>query len=340
MKKKKGLIIGFLCLFILVLISVGLFFVLNKDKEELDSKEETKQEEKEEKKEPSGSPLLYKVTKKGSDTVIYLFGSIHMADDKAYPLRDEIMNAYKESEYLAVEFDTVAYQKDMSKMMDDVQGLIYLDGTKLKDHLSEESYNKIVDYLKENNSYMGIYEMYKPVMFYSLVNVVIGNKSGLDSDKGIDAYFLNDAHKNNKKILEVESSDYQFGLFSRYSDKLFEILTLYMIENEAEGVQELKDLYEGWLKGDPTEIISETGEEVPEEVIKQYGDTIKEIKTFNKELVDDRNKEMTKVVDNYFKEKKNTFVVVGAAHVVGDKGIAKGLEKAGYKVEIVEYKNN
>ncbi len=328
---------------VLVLIGLGLFFFLNREtyeEDEEDTKQVEKQEKKQKNKDDKATPLLYKVTKDGSDTVIYLFGSIHMADDRAYPMRDEIMNAYQESEYLAVEFDTVAYQKDYSKMAEDVKGMMYLDGTKLKDHLSEESYNKIVNYLKENDSYMSLYEVYKPVMFYSLVNTTVGNKSGLDSNKGIDAYFLNDAHKNNKKILEVESSDYQFGLFSRYSDKLFEVLILYMIENEEEGIQELKDLYDGWLKGDPTEIISETGDEVPEEVIKKYGDSLKELETFNNELIDERNKNMAVVVKNYFKEDKNTFVVVGAAHIVGDKGIAKSLEKAGYNVEIVQYKNS
>ena len=341
MKKKKALIWSLIGFIILVLIGVGLFFFLNRDTHKYDDEEESvKQEEKQEVKDDSATPLLYKVTKDDSNTVIYLFGSIHMADDRAYPLREEIMFAYYSSTYLAVEFDTIAYQKDMSKMVNDAKGMMYLDGTKLKDHLDEDSYNKIVNYLKENNSYSSLYEMYKPVMFYSLVNVTIGNKSGLDEKKGIDNYFLEDAHEHNKNILEVESSDYQFGLFTKYSDKLFEILTLYMIENEEDGVQELKDLYEGWLKGDPTEIISETGEEVPEEVIKKYGDSIKELKKFNKELVDERNENMIKVVDGYFKENKDTFVVVGAAHIVGDKGIAKGLEKLGYKVEIVQYKNS
>jgi len=338
MKNKKILLWGLICLVVLLLIGGGLFIILNKDKNNSEAKEETKQEERQKENSKRAKPLLYKVTKKGTDTVIYLFGSIHMADDRAYPMRDEIINAYNDSEYLAVEFDTIAYKGNMDQMTKDAQGMMYLDGTGLKDHVSEENYNKIVNYLKNNDSYMSMYDICKPVMFYSMVTSIIGNKSGLDSSKGIDEYFLTDAHKNNKKVLEVESADYQMGLFSRYSDRLFEVLTIYMIDQEKEGVQELIDLYEGWLNGDALAIIGETGEEIPEEAMDKYADVEEEMKAFNKELIEQRNNNMLRVVKKYHEDKKNTFVVVGAAHIVGDDGIAKGLEKAGYKVEVIEYK--
>ena len=54
------------------------------------------------------TPLLYEVTKNDSETKIYLFGSIHVADERAYPLPEIVMNAYNSSDSLAVEFDLIS----------------------------------------------------------------------------------------------------------------------------------------------------------------------------------------------------------------------------------------
>ena len=52
-----------------------------------------------------------------------------------------------------------------------------------------------------------------------------------------------------------------------------------------------------------------------------------------KKLVDDRNVVMTGSLEKYLKGKEQVFVVVGAAHVVGPKGIVQLLRDHKYKVE-------
>lgn len=55
-------------------------------------------------------------------------------------------------------------------------------------------------------------------------------------------------------------------------------------------------------------------------------------------MINNRNTDMTDVVDNYFKEGKNVFVVVGAAHIVGENGLANELANLGYNVNLIDYK--
>jgi hypothetical protein len=43
-----------------------------------------------------------------------------------------------------------------------------------------------------------------------------------------------------------------------------------------------------------------------------------------------------KKIEDMLKGKEKVFVVVGAAHLIGEKGILKTLEKKGYKVEMPE----
>jgi uncharacterized protein YbaP (TraB family) len=49
----------------------------------------------------------------------------------------------------------------------------------------------------------------------------------------------------------------------------------------------------------------------------------------------DRNLVMTDAIDAFLKQKGTRFVVVGAAHVVGEGGIVDLLQKRGRKVERV-----
>ena len=70
------------------------------------------------------------------------------------------------------------------------------------------------------------------------------------------------------------------------------------------------------------------------EIDKNYSENdIKLIKDYNKKLIDDRNITMTNKVEEYFKDNKKVFFMVGALHVIGDKGIAKELEQRGYTVK-------
>ncbi len=54
-----------------------------------------------------------------------------------------------------------------------------------------------------------------------------------------------------------------------------------------------------------------------------------------KKLVDDRNVTMTASLEQYLKGKEPCFVVVGAAHLLGDNGIVKLLQNKGYRVQLV-----
>ena len=338
MKNKRGLLWGLIILIVVAFLGGGIFLVV-KNKDKSDEKPKEKIEEKEEKEEKA-KPLLYKVTKDGSDNVIYLFGSIHVADNRAYPMRKEIEKAYEDSDYLAVEFDLVDYTKDINKQTEDMKLLVYDNGDTIADHLSKETYDLVVDYLTKNKLYNKVYDMYKPALFYSLVTQVSTTKSGLDANKGIDMYFLNKAHDDGKNILEIESSSYQYALLASFSDKLYDILLTSLIAAEKISTASLKDLYEAWLEGNDEKIAANmNSDEVDTSLLEGlgYADVASELNTFNKKLINERNAEMFKKVEEYFKDNKKTFVVVGAGHIVGDTGLAKNFKEKGYNVSIVEY---
>lgn len=341
-KKFLLLIIGI----ILILVVIGGSFFIFRDnifkKEDIGIVEESK-----EKKVATATPLLYEVTKDGEDAKIYLFGSIHVADDRAYPMQDKIMEAYRSSDYLAVELDLVAFEKDIPGQIEMLQMFLCEDGKTLKDYLSDESYEIIIQYMKDNGIYDSTYEMYKPGLIYTLIANVSADKSGLSSEDGIDMYFLKRATRTRKKILEVESAELQYGLLASMPDELYELMMIATIQSEEEEIESLKKLYEAWLSGDVEEILNNLGtDELDIDDIKkdltleeqaELDRYIQLINDFNESLIDERNGGMTSVVDTYFKEGKNVFVVVGTAHIVGDDGLVNELTELGYNVELIKY---
>lgn len=194
----------------------------------------------------------------------------------------------------------------------------------------------LIKYLKDNKAYNKAYEVYRPALLYSLITNVAGKKSKLNSNKGIDNYFLKKAKKDKKEILELESSEFQYNMLISFPDKLYDLMIRESIAEEDLMIEELKELYEAWLKGDATGIVD--SEDMDSEDLANIDENILEmIEEYNYKMLIDRNNSMTKKVDSYFNDKKNVFVVVGAAHVVGEGGIAEQLQKLGYIVEVVNY---
>ncbi|MBQ6702718.1 MAG: TraB/GumN family protein [Clostridia bacterium] len=279
------------------------------------------------------TPALYKVTD-NEGHVIWLFGSIHVGRENFYPLPSYVMDAFNSSDAAAFEFDLVAAENDYSAQINMAMALMYKDGSTIKDHVSEEVYQAAVEILKENNMYSSVLDMYMPIMWSSSIDMFVTEKSGLDSNLGIDRHLLNLSKENGKEILEVESMEYQTDMMANFSGGLQELLLEVSVgtyKNYVESVSELYALVEAWESGDEgkiTAILYEEAEFESEEEKALYEE-------YNNALIVERNKNMTVYAENALKSGKEVFICVGAAHIVGEGAIAENLRELGYTVELI-----
>lgn len=311
----------------LVLIAVGSFLIYKKYSNKKEKEEEIDVTEKE-----KVTPLIYKITHDDSDNVIYLFGSIHVASLGELEFPDYLMDAYNTSDYLAVEMDLVDYMENASTNIEEVMKQnTYQDGSTIKDHVSSDTYDALVKFMKENYSYNEEMDKYNAYFFESLLTSLVLNKSGLDASSGIDIYFLTLAKKDKKEILEVESYEFQVALLTGFPDRYYELSINSIIEDIDGSVQEIKDLYAAWKRGNEEELyeLSKTDLDDPE-LTKEEKELLID---YDKKVLIDRNVNMASKLEEYFKEDKKVFYMVGAAHLVGDDGIASLLKEHGYNVE-------
>ncbi|NIK78924.1 hypothetical protein FHS15_004070 [Paenibacillus castaneae] len=262
--------------------------------------------------------FLWKV--ESADSTVYLLGSIHIASKAMYPLRSEIQQAFKASDYLVVE-------ADITKMDDEkVQQAIldmstYKDGTTLKDHISEDVYKEVAEILKENGAEPNALDAFKPWSVSSALDYLTSMYSDYDSSIGIDMHFLQQAIANQLPILELESVDFQLQMFDKFSARLQEEMVIGSIENYYSTEAPIDGLTEMWVKGNDDDLLALTKATATDQ---EYYNV----------LLKDRNIGMVDKITGYLnnEEKKTYFVVAGAAHMIGDDGIVTLLEKKGFKV--------
>lgn len=286
------------------------------------------------------TPVLYKATD-GNGNTAYIFGSIHVGRESFYPLPDSVINAFDSADMLAVEFDIIAFENDISAQTDAVMAMLYSDFSKIGEHLSSEVYSQAVEILEKEKIYSSALDYYYPSLWSSFIDNIIYEKVNLDINSGIDRYFIERAYEKNKEVDDVESAEFQYSMMANYSDELQELLLELSIESynliqteegKKEYLGELAALMDAWQSGNPDEIdriANQPGEFESAEEIKLYNE-------YQKAMITDRNIGMADYAEEALKSGKTVFICVGAAHVVGDGGIVDLLQKRGYTVEIVK----
>ena len=279
------------------------------------------------------SPLLYKVEDKDGN-VVWLFGSIHVGVESYYPLPNYVLSAYESADALAVECDVIAAASDSDLLKDVLLQLLYLDGTKISDHIPEDLYIRAVEVMKECDLYTPVMDIYYPVLWSNFIDNTIIEEMDVDSELGIDTYFLNDAYDTGKEILEIESVEFQYGMLGGFSDALQAMLlesSIYSYEHLDEHKADLDLLMNTWASGDEqalAAILAEETEFENEEEKALY-------KEYNDAMIVSRNIAMADYAEHALASGKEVFICVGAAHVVGEGAMADLLAQRGYTVERV-----
>jgi|GEM_PF-209797 len=290
--------------------------------------------------EPSDIDPLFWVAEGKNGGKVYLLGSIHCAEKDTYRLPDLLMDAYLESDALAVECDILAYEKDFMAQLEMSKQMMYTDGSTIEDHIDPELYDAMVKFYEENPSQqlselgysMDILKMCKPAMWMSVLEMIIYERADIDSQLGIDYHFLNIATAQHKEIIEVESVEFQNDMLFGFSDELFEWqLWSYVSYSAEEQADSLREMFEGWCEGNPEYLINTepdyTG--MTAEEIEYYQGLLEEYYTA---MLIDRNVGMADVAEEMLEDGDNVFYVVGAAHMVGNDGIIALLKDRGWTV--------
>ena len=269
------------------------------------------------------APLVYRVTD-GQGHTLYLLGTIHVGSDEMYPLGSAVEEAYQNAGVLAVELDLYTYGGNLFSSLKTAFGLMYGIQDNVKNHLSPETYALGVESFGMPEIAL---QRMKPAMWYSLAENYIIEKAGLDATKGVDYGLLKQAHKDGKRIDELESLEAQMATLLAIPEEVIDYEVQAMLTYPEESAQGLLMLFEAWRQGDEAALrtlleASTEGEELGE-AYEEYSDM----------LIDSRNDGFEEQAVAYLNSGETALIAIGAFHIIGENGLAEKLARAGYTVE-------
>ncbi len=267
----------------------------------------------------SQKSFLWKVQSKTN--TVYVLGSLHYCKKEIYPLGEKIEKAFAESEILVVEADVNDIKKiDIQKL---IERAFYPGNDLLEKHVSPEIYERVVKETGGLGVPVELLNKQKPWFLAMTLVALESLKLGFDPTLGIDKHFLSKA-QGRKKILELESLDYQINLLSEFSDKDQELFLLYTLKDLKIIEQELGRLIQAWTSGDTKAMESILTRSVSED---------RRLSFILEKLIYERNRKMASKIEEFSRTGETYFVIVGAGHLVGDQGIIEILKGKGYLVE-------
>ena len=242
---------------------------------------------------------------------VYLAGSLHLGAKDLYPLPDAVEAAFADSKILAVEVNIKAVDptKAVTFMRD--HGM-YGAGDSLSKHLSKDTSDALDGFCTKYGFPRQMFEPLRPWAAGLLVAALPLQKEGASPEFGVDMHFLNEI-KPPQRVDELETADFQLSMLSSGTDEEQMDFLASVLKTNATWEGLLQAYSEGKI-----------GAALPNG---------SEPTSFLKKLVDDRNGPLARHVEEYLHGNGQYFVLIGAAHITGEKGIARILQDKGYHVE-------
>ena len=257
--------------------------------------------------------------KKGKK-VAYLLGSVHMATKSMYPLSPAIESAFSKSDVIVLEArpDAVGQAQALA-----LQKGMFRPPDSLKKHLSKKAFMLVSKAAKRLGLPVMAVERMRPWLIAMTLVVLEFKGMGYDEKLGIEMHFF--GKRGDKAIKELEGAKFQIDLLSSFSNKMQEQLLLYTLKDVATMRREMTRMVSIWQRGD---------HQAMDRLLKESVRKTPQFRLVYKRIMTDRNVKMAKKVDAMLRgSKMKHFVIVGAGHLVGKKGLVALLKKRGYTLK-------
>jgi uncharacterized protein len=263
----------------------------------------------------AGAACVWKVTR--GTNVLYLGGSIHALKSSDYPLPTAYNRAFDASDRLVFEVDPKA-------LLESSKGILkageYPKGDSLKNHVDPRTY----DYLQRVFGLLKVPETkfarYRP-WFLSLV-LQAPALHGMSDTLGVEEFLLRRARANSKPVSGLESAREHAEVFLGLTDRQSEAMLLMMfLPTQRSRGSTGDEIARAWRRGD-----ADTDTRI-------MVDEFRSFPSLADRFLTDRNRKWIPKIEGYVESGKTYFVVAGAAHMGGPRGLVAILRARGYHIE-------
>jgi hypothetical protein len=256
---------------------------------------------------------------RSGDNVIYLGGTVHLLRPGDYPLPDEFEEAYQASSELYFETD-IAAMSDLPVQAQMLQQLTYSDDRSLRTVLSDQAYTALSAYTQTAGLPIVMLEKFKPGLLISTLQILVFQSMGF-TPQGVDAFFHTRAVADGKAEGQLETVQEQIGFIAAMGEGNDSEFILLSLKDLTETGNVIDGMIGAWRSGDAQGLSELFVEDMKVEAPALY-DT----------LLLERNLKWIPQINRMLQDADTEFVLVGAAHIVGENGLLDLLSQEGYEI--------
>ena len=269
------------------------------------------------------APLLWIADAPGRGA-LYLFGSVHVGPENGMAFDPGLRAAWERSEELVVEVDMTKVTPE--QMMEARLRHAFLPAPgRVDDLLSDETLELLNSHVEERGMGLERFRNMKPWAIAATITYEALAEMGLEPEQGVDQQFMG-AALGVKPIVELESFDAQLAVLGGLDDDEQDLMLRDTLERFDEIVDQTIELMDAWGGGDEA-----TLEDVLFAPLRDHP----ELAGYYERVFFDRNRAMAERIDALSRDGTTRFVVLGAGHMVGSRGVPRLLADRGFRVRRV-----
>lgn len=281
----------------------------------------------------NANAIFWKIEKAGAPAS-YLFGTMHLTDERINTLSPAVKAALADSRHLILELDDLSPGSFMKVLTDSPQLvglLLYTDGRRLDQLLGPDDYRKVSDILLRSGVPANVAGLFRPWLATLLLAL-----SGCEQRRmgagllPLDANLAQDAAKRGIKAIGLETVESQFRALASVPEPD----QVEMLKSGVRFHDRVDDMLETTIQ---LYLQRQLGAVWPLQLAlaAKVGVAAQAFDSAEQSWLGTRNLGMRDKALGYLAE-GNAFIAVGALHLPGKQGLVKLFREAGFSVTAVE----
>jgi hypothetical protein len=278
----------------------------------------------------NANALLWRVERPGH-AVSYLFGTVHLTDERVTRLSPAVEKALADSKTIALEVSDLSDKTTASVIAQSAPLVMFTDGQRLDGMLSEQEYETVEEIVGRSGMPTDLAAQFKPWIITMILSVSeCERKKVQQGERVLDMQLAERGKKRGMKIYGLETIPEQLKALASVPQEQ----QLQMLRASLKFADRTNDLMETLVQLYLTRNITAV---MPFQIAlaRQVGIGDEAFAGFQQKLLVERNEKMRAAAEPLLDE-GGVFIAVGALHLPGDKGLVALLRETGYTVTPIE----
>jgi uncharacterized protein len=274
--------------------------------------------------------VLWKIEKEGRPAS-YLFGTVHLTDERVTTLSPAVERAIKDSKTIAVEVSDISETATSTVIAKSAPLVMFTDGRRLDKLLSASEYDTVKSIVGRSGMPVDLAALFKPWIVTMILSVSDCERAKVQAGaRVLDMKIAEMGKARGKDVVGLETISTQIEALAAVPEQQ----QLDMLRSSLRFADRTNDMMETLVQLYVKRQISAA---LPFQIAlaKQAGIGDEAFAGFQQKLIYERNEKMRAVAEPLL-DKGGVFIAIGALHLPGDHGMVELLRQSGYTVTAIE----